>query len=124
METISSCEAVCDAIADVEIVLSRATSLLDKFPGEYELVQTLLHSANGTVISVERSSARKGILQAIQRQQQNGGNDDDMPRPSQREYVLRNREDEHPCQLTVQITQDGDGDSQGMVLALTRCERE
>ena len=73
-DTIVECERACDLIADVEILLSRATSLLSKFPGEYDLVEHLLQNTEGKVDSYE---GRQGILNIIRGQQQvNSGQED------------------------------------------------
>mmetsp|Transcript_4660 Transcript_4660/g.6184 ORF Transcript_4660/g.6184 Transcript_4660/m.6184 type:complete len:338 (+) Transcript_4660:1-1014(+) len=137
-DTIASCEEVCNAISKVELFLSRATSLLHKFPGEHELVQTLLRKGNGEAMVVDSMGGRQGILNTIKKQQQqirkSKGNMemDDLIHPSVREYLLRNCDDDHPCQLNVQIgdtfgSEDGNTETAtkgGLLLAFAKCEQE
>ncbi len=134
-DTIKACDTVCDVIGDVEIILSRATSLLTKLPGEYSLIQELLVSnGNNNIPSYQ---GRSGIFNTIRKQQQrnSGGRDDnddnDLPFPSVREYILRNRDETSPCQLTVRIggthgLEEGGNNSTlgGLVLAMNKCVKD
>lgn len=135
-ETIAACESVCDHIGDSEIILSRAISLLSKMPGEYELVHQLLARPEGEVFHLNSHDGRSGILKTIRQQQQtNSGREDiginDLPYPSVREYILQNRDEQSPCQLTVRIggthgLEEGGNNSTmgGLVLAMNKCVRE
>eukprot|EP00594_Rhizosolenia_setigera_P005743 CAMPEP_0178940516 /NCGR_PEP_ID=MMETSP0789-20121207/856_1 /TAXON_ID=3005 /ORGANISM="Rhizosolenia setigera, Strain CCMP 1694" /LENGTH=1052 /DNA_ID=CAMNT_0020619571 /DNA_START=494 /DNA_END=3652 /DNA_ORIENTATION=+ len=66
LESISACEAACDAIGDVEVLLSRAISLLHKFPGDYDLVQKLLRKRDGEEVTISSSKGRAGILKTME----------------------------------------------------------
>ena len=134
VETVSACERACDCIANVEVVLARTTSLLTKFSGDVETVQQCMDS-DDTNMHVEAHSftSRSGILKSIHAQQQNNSgtifvNTNDLPTPSVREYILRNNNDEQPCQLTVCIggthgLEKGGPNSTkgGFVLAMNKC---
>ena len=107
-KTIKTCEGVCTLIGDVEILQSRATSLLSKLNGDEMLVQTIMEAPEGRNIAVETSQSRLGIMNEISAQQQrNSGAEasvsSELPAPSVREYILRNSDEHHPCQLTVCI---------------------
>ena len=133
--TIAACEEVCDQIGDVEILLSRAVSLLSKFPGEFNLVEQLLKRPEGDVINVDNYKGRVGILKVINKQQQrNSGreqldiNTNDLPFPSVREYILQKCDDDNYCQLSARIggahgLEEGGTNSTkgGLVLALSKC---
>ena len=106
-ETIKTCEGVCTLIGDVEILQSRATSLLSKLNGDEMLVQTIMEAPEGRSIAVKTSNSRLGILNEINSQQQRNSGAEaaftELPTPSVREYILRNSDEKHPCQLTVSI---------------------
>ena len=134
-ETVTACEQACASIGDAEILLSQATSLLTKFSGDVDIVETFLKSATYESQRVEARSfaSRSGILKAINKQQQNNSGRNvsgitDLPTPSVREYILRNRNEKSPCQLTVCIggthglEQGGTNSTKGgLVLALNKC---
>jgi hypothetical protein len=95
---------------------ARATSLLHKFPEQYELVESILRREPGDEIILSGSEAQHQILNVIQKQQDQGqrrskaatsSNDDiaatNVARPALREYVLRNLDDANPCQLSVRV---------------------
>ena len=106
-ETIKTCEGVCTLIGDVEILQSRATSLLSKLNGDEVLVQTIMEAPEGRNIAVKTSQSRLAILNEINSQQQRNSGAEaaftELPTASVREYVLRNSDETHPCQLTVCI---------------------
>lgn len=107
-ETIIVCENVVNLIGSVEIMISRATSLLTKLNDDEDLVQMILEAPEGRNIEAHSCQSRTGIMDEIHSQQQrNSGiaTDDmtDMPFPSVREYVLRNLDERNPCQLTTCI---------------------
>ena len=134
-ETIMACESVVTTIGDVEILLSRATSLSTKLNNDKEMVQMILEAPEGRILEIPSCDSRSGILDQIYSQQRrNGGNDyedvRDLPFPSVREYTIRNRDDQHPCQLTTCIggtfgLEDGGANSTkgGLVLALKKCSK-
>jgi len=131
-DTLAACEIVCNDIGDVEVLLSRTMSLLTKFSGEKEFVQTFLRSQENKVIELNNHGGRAGILTTIQKQQQrnNTKKEDSVtesPYPSVREYILQNRDDNLPCQLSVRmggthgLEEGGNNSTQGgLVLALCK----
>ena len=135
-ETIASCEEVCSIMGDAETIMSRAASLLTKLDGDVELVQQLLESPEGKSVEVKNHRSRTQILHEIMSQElRNNGkgdieNDRELPSPSLREYILRNIDENNPCQLTVSIggtfgLEDGGSNSTkgGLVMALKKCVR-
>ena len=130
--TLLACEIVCDKIGEVELLLSRATSLLTKFSGDSTVVEEILGCSESQYHEVESYESRTGILNAINCQQnRNSGNStnslNDFPYASVREYILRNRNDARPCQMTVCIggthgLESGGNNSTkgGLVLALNK----
>lgn len=117
-ESIFACEDACNSLSVTETMLSRAISLLSKFPRQYTLVQDLLKLTDGTAVALTDPVGRKGFLNVIYQQQRNhpgflaaaasGGISDSTPQPVLREYILRNLDDEKPCQLAVRL---GDSDA-------------
>ena len=107
VEAISACEAVCATLSDAEVMVSLATSLLQKFPRQYDFVQTILKESDGGTIDLPDLSGRACILDSIFRQQQqrdsrpDGVTGNASPIPVLREYLLRNLDDSNPCQLSV-----------------------
>ena len=146
-DTLSACEAVCDAIGDVEVLLSRAASLLHKFPGDFELVQKILRERDGEEVPIQSTNARIGILQAIWRHQKLRSPKESKvwntsspsngvkyyPDPLVKEYVLQNSNNDRPSQLCVSMkenstsysTQKEGYSKDGCIfLAMKRCIRE
>ena len=136
-ETIKSCEEVCSIMGDAETIISRAASLLTKFDGDVELVQNLMESTEGKSIEVNKHRSRAHILSEIMSQElRNNGKgciekDINQPSPSLREYILRNVDENNPCQLSACIggtfgLEDVGGSSStkgGLVMALKKSER-
>ena len=133
-ETASACESACAYIGDVEILLSRATSLLSKFSGDVDLVEKYLNnSTDNQGIEVCIYTSRSGILKSVLSQQLNNSGrkaerSKEMPAPSVREYILHNRDAKRPCQLTVCIggthgleTGGTNSTRGGLVLAMNKC---
>jgi Rab3 GTPase-activating protein catalytic subunit len=106
-ETVEACENVCSLIGDVEILQSRATSLLSKLNGDIELVQSIMESPEGRNIKVSMDGSRTELLNEILQQEERNagitGNSSNLPSPSLREYILRNSDGNRPCQLTTAI---------------------
>jgi hypothetical protein len=99
-------------------------SILHKFPRQYDLAQNMLRRADGEPIVLESPQGRSDILHAIQKQQDTITT---HPVPSLREYILRNTDDENPCQLSVRFGGDLEGgkDKDGVaMLALTKSYRD
>jgi hypothetical protein len=133
-ETVEACENVCSLIGDVEILQSRATSLLSKLNGDIELVQSIMESPEGRNIKVSMDGSRTELLNEILQQEERNagitGNSSNLPSPSLREYILRNSDGNRPCQLTVCIggtfgLESGGTHSTkgGLVLALKKCTK-
>ena len=125
LEAIRACDTACNALSLAEASIVRAMSILHKFPRQYELGQNMLRRADGEPIVLESPEGRSGILHAIHKQQDT---DATHPVPSLREYILRNTDDENPCQLCVRF---GDRGSEGVrdqdgvaMLALTKSFRD
>jgi len=122
--TMKACETLCNAIGEVELTLSRATSLLQKFPGQYDLVHHLLCRKDGEDVRLTGNSEfhQNAVFQSIQQgilgllrepsvskipmsscEQDDGTSDVDLPLPFAREYVLHNSDESRPSQLLAQI---------------------
>ena len=119
LESIRACEDACNAVSDSEALLSRVASLLDKFPKQYEFVEGLLGHRNNDAFPLDSDDGRNAILGVIQQQQ---GNPDILPRPSRRSYVLRNTDEQAPCQMCVRYGEDGvfQKSEGGLLVAITK----
>jgi hypothetical protein len=115
-ESIYACEDACNSLSVTETMLARVISLLSKFPSQYTLVQDLLKLSDGTTVALTDPVGRKGFLNAIHQQQKHHsgfatanprGLSDSLPQPVLREYVLRNLDDDKPCQLAVRFGDSG-----------------
>jgi len=119
VSVISACDAACTALSEAEVLTARATSLLHKFPGQYELIDSILRHEPGRRIPLLDETGQSQILEVIQAQQAqaqakiNKGTSQSIdvkpmlgPRPALREYVLRNLDDSHPCQLSVRFADE------------------
>jgi len=117
LPAISACDVACSALSDAEVVTARATSLLHKFPEQYELVDSILRHKPGHEIGFIDKEGRSQILEAIHKQQQHrlSQKKDDSKqkaktamgvRPALKEYVLRNLDDSCPCQLSVRYADE------------------
>ncbi|CAJ1961959.1 unnamed protein product [Cylindrotheca closterium] len=107
VEALKACEDACDALGIAETMVSRATSLLHKFPGQYTLVQDLLRLPDGVQVPLTDPNGRQSILKGVQ-QQQKGQQDyvaasETSVQPVMREYVFRNLNEGNPCQLSVRF---------------------
>lgn len=119
IESIRACEDACNAFSDAEALLSRASSLLHKFPGQNEFVEQLLSNRHTAGVPLDDSTGRNLILSAIKEQQ---GLAAALPRPSRRSYILRNTDKDAPCQMCVRYGEDGvfQGGEGGLLIALTK----
>ena len=109
-ETINACEEACNALSVSETMMARATSLLSKFRGQHNLVNDLLKMADGSTVALNDHRGRSSFLDAIHKQQKQHSTFqswDSLPKPVLREYVLRNIDSEHPCQLSVRFGDEG-----------------
>jgi Rab3 GTPase-activating protein catalytic subunit len=109
VDSIASCTRACEAIAKAEVLISRATSLLHKFPNRYALVESLLSIPEGVVVPFCDDSDRDEMLKTISLQQGLFLKSESAVKvkPAMREYVLRNVDDLNPCQLSVQTSDEG-----------------
>ena len=125
VEAIRACDVACNALSNAEATVARAMSMLHKFPRQYDLVQNMLRRADSEPTVLEHPSGRSGILHVIHRQQQVA---DSMPVPSLREYILRNTDENTPCQLCVRFGDEGAfegiGAEGGVMVALTKSYRD
>ena len=121
IEAIQACDGACDALSEAETMLARAMSLLHKFPQKYDLVHNILRRADSDSIPLSHPRGRASILEAIRKQQGEDGADR-LPKPSVREYVLRNTDEGSPCQLCVRFGEEDafDDDEGGLMIALTK----
>eukprot|EP00548_Thalassiothrix_antarctica_P007409 CAMPEP_0194141066 /NCGR_PEP_ID=MMETSP0152-20130528/10546_1 /TAXON_ID=1049557 /ORGANISM="Thalassiothrix antarctica, Strain L6-D1" /LENGTH=1046 /DNA_ID=CAMNT_0038839573 /DNA_START=408 /DNA_END=3548 /DNA_ORIENTATION=- len=120
LESIRSCEDACNAMNDSEILLSKAISLLCKFPQQYEFVEKMLNSCDHDILHLNNVAGRQAILRAIEKQQHKPI--DDLPLPSCRSYIFRNTDEIFPCQLSVRSGEEaklGKEKCGGTVLGLT-----
>ena len=146
-EVLNACEAVCDAIGDVEVLLARAASLLHKFPGDFELVQKILRKRDGEEVPIQSFNGRVGVLKTVWKHQRPRTLKDNKvwansvitkginyyPEPTVQEYSLRNNCDENPFQLCAMMRENsasysthkkGYNKDGSILLAMKRCERE
>jgi hypothetical protein len=136
-EAIGAAEDACNSLSEAETILARATSLLHKFPKQYDLIQQLLRLPDGSIASLNNVKGRKAILRAVRGQQRAKASPSShhsftrkgLPVPLLREYMLRNLDDSNPCQLSVRFGDKGahvdNTDKEGgLVLALTKTFRD
>lgn len=122
--TIMKCEGVCDAIGELELLLSRALPLLQMLPGEFGLVDTLLQCEEERYHILTHPSERSAFLRAIKRNQTNSSEPPSEAIPAMREYVLRNLDQSNPCQLSARLVPSFDEDqSTSLLMALTKSSR-
>lgn len=124
LQAIRACERACNALCIAETSIARAMSILHKFPRQYDLVQNMLRLADSEPISLDNSEGRNGILHVIHRQQATA---ETLPIPSLRDYILRNTDEDSPCQLCVRLGDKGafeGGADGGAVIALTKSSRD
>lgn len=125
MSTITKCEVTCDLIGDMEILLSRALTLLEVLPGEYELIDSLLQCKDGQYRFLKDPRQRSALLQAIKRNQIFGCTPTPDAIPVMREYVLQNLDPSNPCQLSARLVPNLKGGQsasihESLLLAITR----
>ena len=123
LQSIRACEDACNAVSDSEALLSRATSLLHKFSDQYDFVERILTRRSNNSIPLESSAGRNAILGVIQEQQ---GHPEALPRPSRRSYILRNTDEETPCQMCIRYGEDGVFQDRegGLLIAMTKTSRK
>lgn len=107
-ETIAKCEEACNQIGEFEILLSRSLALLEKLPGKYGLIDSLLQEGctDSKFVFVKDPSDRDAFLGAIRSGQMINVTIDPssfFPDASMREYVLSNNDRLNPCQLNARL---------------------
>lgn len=104
VKSLLACEMACVALEESEIVISRAVSLLHKFPQEPDLVEKLLCNPPGTYHSCSESG-RDGLFDVIGQQQERATRKslDGPPQPSFVDLVFRNTDDQSPSQLCARL---------------------
>ncbi|GKY96293.1 hypothetical protein MPSEU_000589000 [Mayamaea pseudoterrestris] len=90
IDTLASCERACALVGESEVIVSRAISLLNKLPGQFDLIENLLRNPEGSWVSVTPETSRNAVLHAMASQQ-----------PEAREYMIRGQDPLSPCQLCV-----------------------
>jgi len=123
--TITSCEEACNIIGEVEILLSRALSLLQILPHQYTLVDLLLQCKDEQFLFLKHPIERIAFLNGIKEQQMNfGSSASDEARPTMREYVLNNTDRLNPCQLSARLVSSTEEENQSsLLLAITRSQQ-
>ncbi len=107
-ETIAKCEEACNQIGEFEILLSRSLALLEKLPGKYGLIDSLLQEGctDGKFVFVKDPNDRDAFLGAIRSGQMVNVDIDPssfFPDASMREYFLSNNDRHNPCQLNARL---------------------
>jgi hypothetical protein len=142
--TLKTCESLCNAIGEVELILSRASSLLHKFPDQYDLVHHLLTLGAGEEFQLTMNdregqlstfqSIQEGILGLLrdpsEMLEESSSNSEEavnlldatLPLPVSREFVLCNSNDSQPCRLLAQIRGGpNEAEDHVCILAMSRC---
>lgn len=142
LASISACDAACSALSEAEVLTARATSLLHKFPEQFDLVESIIRCSPGEEIILTDPKAQSQVLAAIQLQQgqrrsrgKSASKKSADLQPALREYVLRNLDDSRPCQLSVRYSDESTvsskinnnntksqrmADAGGVIVALTK----
>lgn len=129
IDSLSACSRVCMTLSEAEVQVARSMSLLEKFPQQFDLVDSIMSKPNGTLIEVPNPKIRIEVLKSICSLQK----DSNTPRecvlpseakPSVREYLLRNSDESQPSQLLVKYKSSGcnidaDEDCSELVLAMS-----
>jgi len=120
--TVASCEEACNAIGEVEVIVSRAISLLSKIPGRYSLIQDILVGGRGMIVADDQGT-REDVMELISSQQE--ATSEIVPTPSLQEYVLQSQSGRQvvPCQLTARLGNGQHSNQRGLLLALSKCDR-
>lgn len=122
--TIAACERACAAFSDTEVILSRALSLLNKYPGRFDLVERIL--MNETV-DVWQPDDRYAILELVEDMQRGVVPPGDCPEACIQDYLLRSVDSPIPCQLMVRYCSERDADGMqhgSLALGVAKCARE
>jgi Rab3 GTPase-activating protein catalytic subunit len=123
VESIDACTKACASLTAVEVIMSRAASLLHKLPQQYDLVESIMQRKEGASIRIAADDARSSFQKTVL-VQQNRLSKADRLKPAVREYLFRNTDERTPCQLCVRTSDEGIhvfGDGRGGTLfALTK----
>lgn len=123
--TIQKCEEACDRVGEMELLLSRALALWQLCPCA-ELVNSLLQCQGGSFVLLKSPKERNAFLNAIKQHQSTHvgvTSDNQFPEASMREYVIRNGDQDLPCQLNARLVSAMNGEHSAL-LALTKSSRD
>jgi hypothetical protein len=123
--TIQKCEEACNAIGEIELLLSRALALWQLCP-DTDLVDSLLQCQDGSFVFLKSPKARSAFLNAIKHHQSTHfgiTSDNHFPEAAMREYIIRNDDLSAPCQLNARLVSDMKGGTSAL-LALTKSSRD
>lgn len=102
-QTITTCEEACNAIGELEILLSRALSLIEKFPDDHDLVDSLLQCKHGKFLFVKCPRERSTFLSAIKYHTEMNLDSSCYVGPAMKEYVLGNLDPLNQCQISARL---------------------
>ena len=125
VSTIQKCEEACNAIGEMELVLSRALTLWQHCP-EPDLVDSLLQCPEGSSVFLKSPKERSAFLTAIKNNQSMLSgcvSANHFPEAVMREYVMCTDDPDTPCQLNARLVSDIKG-GHSALLALTKSYRE
>jgi hypothetical protein len=131
-ETISKCEEACNQIGEFEIILSRSLALLEKLPGNYSLVDSLLQCCtDANFVLVKDPKDRDAFLGVIRSGQMANTTIDPssfFPDACMREYVMSSNNRMNPCHLNARLMSSTRGSSSSfngsLLLALSQSQHE
>ena len=126
VEAMAACENACIVLSENEVLLARGRSLLTKFPGKFDLIDRILKASEGCVITVEDEAEQRDILRTVLSQQTDPTSKSSRPSPTLREYLLRNHDNQNPCQLCVRYgnhVKDLDSEG-GLLMAITKTQSQ
>lgn len=132
IDSLAACGRACIHLSEAEVQVSRAKSLLHKLPKQTKLVDKIMRQPNGARTEVVDSARRRAILNSIAQRQLGlstvGSTAVNIePKPTMREYILRNNDDLEPCQLCVKYNDENprspNEECADILVALTLTER-
>jgi Rab3 GTPase-activating protein catalytic subunit len=117
IEALAACSSACDALGQAEVIIARAASLVHKLKNEKNLIESILRNVEGLPIQVPCQSTQKALLDTIYTRQKEIPAMDQESKPNKsstwtlkpaiREYMLRNMDNNMPCQLSVRYSDEG-----------------
>ncbi|KAL3787814.1 hypothetical protein HJC23_003563 [Cyclotella cryptica] len=123
--TIQKCEEACDAIGEMELLLSRALALWQHCP-DAELVDNLLNCHDESFTLLKSPKERSTFLNAIKNNQAVRSefvSANHFPEAFMREYVMCNDDPDASCQLNARLVSDMKG-CHSSLLAITKSYRD